>query len=132
MNGAQSRFAQLRGEFLRLHAEQGDYSGSDSIVHALKTRGASVELPAEDKLDLVGFMNLSRASSTATRYAGSLPMSRLGQTPSVVVTASPNWITGGSHMPCANPAFKAFCEQRKHQQYHHESTQETRADEREM
>ena len=124
MSGAHSRFVQLSNEFWRLHVEQGDFSGSDSIAHALQTRGESVELPSEDKLDLVGFMNFSRANNSATRYAGSLPLSRLGPTPSVAVTASPNWITGGLLMPCANPAFKAYCDQRKQQQYRYETTQE--------
>ena len=108
-----SRFSSLRAEFWRLHAEQGEYRGADSLVHAQATRGPSVELPLQDKLDLVGFMNQSHAANSASRHAGSLPLSRLGPTPSVMVTASANWISDGSHLVKHQPSFKAFCEQQQ-------------------
>ena len=108
-NASGSRFRELRNEFWTLHANQGISIGEDSIMHAINTRGISVEISKQEKLDLVGFMNLSCTGKTTARYGGSLPLTRLGGTPSVTVLASSNWITGGSYLPKHNPSFKAFC-----------------------
>ena len=111
-----SRFSELRNEFWRLHAAQGTADPADSATRALLTRGPSVELPPQDKLDLMGFSNLSFAGNTATRYAGNLPTSRLGDAASVAVLASPKWITGGAHLVKHTPSFNAFCEQQQQRQ----------------
>jgi len=105
-----NRFNSLKNEFWLLHAEQGDYKGAESVMHALKSRGPSVELASDAKLDLVGLSNLSSGGSSSN-YAGSLPLTRLGITPSVALNASPKWITDGAHLAKQNPSFKEFCKQ---------------------
>jgi len=106
-----SRFNSLKNEFWLLHAERGDYNGVDSVMHALNSRGPSVELASDAKLELVGFSNLSAVGISSSNYAGSLPLTRLGITPSVALNASPKWITGGAHLAKHNPSFKEFCKQ---------------------
>lgn len=127
---ANGRIRSLQSEFWRLHAKEGNYSDpANSVLDFLRKREPSVEISALQKQDVVGFMNLGFAGCTATRHAGILPLSRLGQTPAVAVQASPNWITEGYHKPNHNPSFRAFTAQRVAADTHCELESESLADE---
>lgn len=105
------RYELLRLEFWKLHAKEGKYDGPDSIMQLLNTRGETVEIPQDEKLNIVAHLNQSTAGSSATIYAGSLPLTRQSQSPCIAVTASPLWITGGYHLPKHNPSFRRFCQE---------------------
>ena len=87
-----------------------------------KLQGCSDYVPGmmsmEEKLLTAGFMNLhtGRINEPTRRYAGQLPLQRLGSTPCVAVQASPSWVTGGVHMAKHMPSFKEFCAQRRNEE----------------
>ena len=107
-------YRQTSNELRRLIAELGD----DGEAAWRPQRLASVEMSMEDKLFTVGFMNLhtGRINEPTRRYAGPLPLQRLGTTPCVSVNASPSWITGGVHIAKNMPSFKEFCAQRRNEE----------------
>lgn len=112
---ANERIRRLQGEFWRLHTREGDYGNpNNSVLANLHRREHSQDLSAEEKQNIVGYLNLSFAKDvgSAARHAGILPLTRLGQTPAVAVQASQRWISQGYHLPRHNPSFRAFVAQR--------------------
>lgn len=112
---ANERFRRLQGEFWRLHAVERDSMEPPKRVLNVPQRCEQLAgLSAKEKQDVVGYLNLgfAREVGGASRYAGTLPLTRLGQSPAVAVQASSNWISQGYHLPRHNPSFRAFVKQR--------------------
>ena len=118
LRASTERVDALRAQVAQLHAElSGDLKGKDGLEYVLSSRPAPnpyKTLTRHEMQQVSSFLN--SFTCTSASYAGSLPLTRLGNKVSVAVQANELWRTHPFALPSHMPSFRAFVEREKQRQ----------------